>query len=79
MRGRPMPICSMVSWLFDIVVECFGLIRQSDVFVPFNVRRPMQSWSRHFKDTAGQDCMGFDNTAWLAESFTCLDSVQLEV
>ena len=39
----------------------------------------MQSWSGDFTETAGQDCMGFGNIAWLAESFTFLDSVQLKV
>ena len=35
-------------------------------------------YTRHFTETAGQDSMGFGNIAWLDESFTCLDSVQLE-
>ena len=30
-------------------------------------------------ETAIQDCMGFGNIEWLTESFTCLDSVILEV
>ena len=39
----------------------------------------MQSWYRHFTETAGQDCMGFGNIAWLAENFTFLHSVQPKV
>ena len=39
----------------------------------------MQSWSQHFTQTARKDYMGFGNIAWLAESFTCLDSIQLEI
>ena len=38
----------------------------------------MQSWSQHFTETVRQDGMGFGNIAWLAESFTFLDSIQLE-
>ena len=30
----------------------------------------MQFLSGHFMETAGQDCMGFGNIAWLAEGFT---------
>ena len=39
----------------------------------------MQPWFRHFTETADQDCMYFSNIAWLAESFTFLDSVRLKV
>ena len=32
-----MPEYSMVNWLFDIMVESFGSIRQSDVLDAFNL------------------------------------------
>ena len=31
------------------------------------------------KKTKNQDCMGMGNIAWLTQSFTSLDSVQLEI
>ena len=34
---RPMPEYSMVNWLFDIMVESFRSIRQSDVLDAFNL------------------------------------------
>ena len=33
----------------------------------------MQSWSQHFTETAGQDCIGFNNIAWLTKSFSFLE------
>ena len=37
MRGRPIPECSMVNWLFDIVWNLLGLIRESAVFDAVNL------------------------------------------
>ena len=39
----------------------------------------MQFWSRHFTETARQDCMGFGNIAWLTEIFNGLDGVRLDL
>ena len=39
----------------------------------------MQSWSQHFTETAGKDCMGFGNVAWLAKNFIFLDCDQLSL
>ena len=32
-----------------------------------------------YRNRGGQDCMGVSNIAWLAESFTFLDSIRLNV
>ena len=36
--GRPMPECSMLNWLFDIVVESSGYYQTARCFLdPFNL------------------------------------------
>ena len=55
------------------------LIRLEGQFCCFFQLQLIQSWFQDFTETARQDCKGFGNIDWLTESFTCLDSIELEV